>query len=111
MSKDHEPMNPSIAEQDQGFTTKKNSPWLLATGIATYLIYSAMTPPCEPSLQKLSLETMTKSQLQLIPSIGPILAQELKNLQGHDLQTCKGIGAFREQTLLRYLTTPAHNQP
>ena len=87
------------------------SAWLLIFLVAGFMLYGVTVQPSEPQPTILSLADVSKDQLQLIPHIGPVLAHELKNLQGHDLKSCRGIGASREQTLRRYITTPKTTIP
>jgi predicted flap endonuclease-1-like 5' DNA nuclease len=86
-------------------------PWLLAFTLGVVTLYSVTSKTTEPQPHKIPLDQLHEDQLQLIPSIGPVLAGELKNLQGHDLKACRGIGTFREQTLRHYLTTQQIIQP
>ena len=101
-----------LAETDgQSLKTENWAPWLLVLMLVGYMFTRLAISPPEPEPQILPLADLSTSQLQLIPHIGPVLAEELKNLQGHDLKSCRGIGASREQILLCYLTTSSPSIP
>jgi hypothetical protein len=65
-----------------------------------------LIPVSTPVPQVLSLKSLSKEQLQLIPGVGPVLAEELLNLQGAPLRSCRGVGEYRERQLRRFIKQP-----
>ena len=65
----------------------------------------SLDQPVVPQPQKIKLSKLHVLDIQLIPKVGPVLANELSLHPNETLRQIKGIGPAKESLILTYIDT------